>query len=243
MPERGMPSGGRVAWPFYVVCDVSESMHGKPMGRADEPTPYEAMQEALLELVDFAEGHVEAGDIAHLGVLTFADDTDVVLPLRKMSDGCEIGQLPKGLFTNYAQLFTKLSDVIDADLRRLGSLYRKVMRPVVFFITDGQPVVDGIDQPREVWEPPLRRLHAFSAPRPEGRGVPIAVVALGFEGTNRENLRMVAKAPGVACVATAGVASPHELMSDLLTSILDSVTNSAVEGNFIFVPPRGMSLC
>jgi uncharacterized protein YegL len=243
MRERGFSVGDRVVWPFYVVCDVSESMHGKHFGRADERTPYEAMQEALLELVDFPDEHVEVADIAHLGLLTFSDDAQVVQHLRKMSDGVEIGPLPKGKYTNYAQMFTTLNDVIGTDLGLLQSRAIIVKRPVVFFITDGQPCVAGREQPRNEWEPPLRRLHGFSAPRPEGRGVPIAVVALGFNGANREILRSVAKPPGVACVAEAGVASPHELMRELLTSILDSVTNSTVQGEFVFAPPRGMTLC
>jgi uncharacterized protein YegL len=166
-----------------------------------------------------------------------------VLPLKKMSDGFHIGPLPKGTYTNYAKAFTTLNVVIDADLQRLEGSDLEVKRPVVFFITDGQPVVDGNEQPREAWEPPLRRLHAFSAWRPEGRAVPIAVIALGFEGTNTENLRLVSKAPGVACVAEVGVASPHDLMSSLLKSILTSITVSTAEGEFSFVPPRGMTLC
>lgn len=236
-------SGDRVAWPFYLVCDVSASMHSMRPGYGKGPTPYEAMQEALLSLVAFADENVEAADIAYLGVLTFADDAQVVLPLRKMSDGFQVGPLPKGSHTNYAKLFATLSDVVSADLRRLERRHLVVKRPVVFFITDGQPVVDGREQPRELWEPPLRRLHALSVPRPEGQDVPIAVVALGFEGTNSENLQIVAKAPGVACVAEAGTASPYELMADLLTSVLASVTCSTAEGELVFYPPRGMTLC
>ena len=243
MLERDWPPGDRVAWPFYIVCDVSESMHGKRMRRAGDLTPYEAMQEALLELVDFADQNVEAADIAHLSLLTFADEAEVALPLRKMSDGLEIGTLPKGIYTNYAKIFATLCDVIDTDLRQLEGRNLMVKRPTVFFITDGQPVEDGKEQPRELWEPPLRRLHSFSATRPEGRNVHIAVIALGFEGANSQTLQMVAKTPGVACIAEAGVASPHELMSKLMTSILDSVTNSAVAGDLVFSPPRGMALC
>lgn len=240
MQGWSMSSDDRVAWPFYIVCDVSASMHSRRIGIK---TPYDAMQEALVHLINFADDNIEVSQIAHLGLLTFADDAQVVLPLRKMSDGFQIGQLPKGMYTNYARAFTTLNAVIDADLKRLEGSDLEVKRPVVFFITDGQPVVDAKEQPREVWEPPLRRLHAFSAWRPEGREVPIAVIALGFEGTNTENLRLVSKSPGVACVAEAGVASPHDLMSALLKSILTSITVSTAEGEFSFVPPRGMTLC
>ncbi len=238
-----MSSEQRVAWPFYIVCDVSQSMHGRREQYRGGLTPYEAMQEALLELVDFCDDHVEVADIAHLGIVTFADDTDIVLPLRKMSDGVQVGQLPKGMFTDYVKLFTTLSDVVGADISQLESRRLKVKRPVVFFITDGRPEVDGGPQPRESWQPPLLRLQALTAARFGGSGVRIAVVALGFAGTDCENLQLVAQSPGIACVAEAGVASPHELMSDLLTSILNSVTNSTAEGDLVFTPPRGMKLC
>jgi uncharacterized protein YegL len=235
-----MPRGDRVAWPFYVVCDVSASMHSRQIGYK---TPYEAMQEALVHLINFADDNIEVSQIAHLGLVTFADEAEVVLPLRKMSEGFHIGPLPKGIYTNYAKIFTTLNAVIADDLQRLEGSNLVVKRPVVFFITDGQPVVDGNEQPREAWEPPLRQLHAFSASRPEGQDVPIAVIALGFEGTNTENLRLVSKPPGVACVAEAGVASPHDLMSALLKSILISITHSTEEGDFSFTPPPGMTLC
>jgi uncharacterized protein YegL len=232
-----------VAWPFYLVCDVSQSMHRKPDGAQSELTPYEAMHEALLELVDFCLDHVEAADIAHLGVVTFADDTKIIRDLRKLSDGPEVEQLPKGIYTNYVKVFTKLCDVVAADIRRLESRQLRVKRPVVFFITDGHPEVNGRPQPRESWQEPLRRLQALTASRPGGSGLPIAMVALGFEGTDCGNLRLIARSPGIACIAEAGVASPHELMSNLLTSILNSVTMSVAEGDLVFIPPRGMKLC
>lgn len=218
-------------------------MHNRRKGREEEPTPYEAMHEALLELVDFADEHVEVADIAHLGLITFADDAHVVLPLQKMSDGVGFGTLPKGTYTDYAKVFAALADLVGADIIRLESRNLRVKRPVVFFITDGRPEVDGNPQPHALWREALVRMHALSAARPGGRGVPIAVVALGFAGTNCQNLQLVAQAPGVACIAEPGVASPHELMSELLASILNSVADSTADGDLVFVPPRGMKLC
>jgi uncharacterized protein YegL len=232
-----------VAWPFYIVCDVSESMHRKLDGTQNELTPYEAMRESLLALVDFTIDHVEAADIAHLGVVAFADDTEIIRELRKLNDEPEVKPLPKGTYTNYEKVFTKLSDVVAADIERLESRQLRVKRPVVFFITDGYPEVDGQPQPRESWQEPLHRLQALTASRTGGSGVRIAMVALGFEGTNCGYLRLIAQSPGIACIAEAGVASTHELMSSLLTSILNSVTLSVAEGDLVFIPPRGMRLC
>lgn len=240
MSEWGTPLSERVAWPFYVVCDVSESMWGL---QTSTMSPFEAMQEALLELADFPDDHIEVSDIAHLGVLTFADDTEVVQPLSKMSDKFNVGKLPQGRYTNYARLFSTLTDVVTADLHRLESRNLWVKRPVVFIITDGQPVVNGWNQPREQWEPALRRLHALGASRPEGQSRSIAVVALGFREADGEILKTVAKSPGVACIAEAGVASPHELMKGLLDSILISITTTTAEGTLDFKIPRGMTLC
>ena len=238
-----LPEEERVAWPFYIVCDVSESMHKPYAKQNSELTPYEAMQEALHELVDFCEDHLAVADIAHLGVLTFADETDVAIPLRKMSDGVPVRQLPKGKYTNYANVFTTLSEVVAADISELESRYQKLKRPAVFFITDGMPVVDGESQPTESWLGPLRRLHALTAARQGKEDVRIAVVALGFAGANCENLRLVAQAPGIACVAEAGIASLHELMVSLIESIFVSMVDSAAGGDLVYTPPPGMKLC
>ena len=231
------------AWPFYIVCDVSASMRNQTGGRHGGLTPFEAMEDALNELVDFAEDHVVASDIAHLGLITFADDAKVVMPLRRLSEGVSVGTLPKGTYTNYAEAFSTLSDVIEADLQRLAHSKLTVKRPTVFFITDGKPQVSSGGQSRELWEPPLRRLHSFAAPRTGKQDVPIAVIALGFEGANCEILRAVANEPGVAFIAEAGVASTNELMSQLISSILDSVVNTLIEGDVVFSPPRGLKLC
>jgi uncharacterized protein YegL len=231
------------AWPFYIVCDVSASMRNQNGRRQGELTPFEAMEDALNELVDFAEDHVVASDIAHLGLITFADDPEVVWPLRRLSEGVSVGSLPKGMYTNYAKVFSMLSDVVEADLQRLVKSNLTVKRPTVFFITDGKPQVSGGSQPRELWEPPLRRLHSFAAPRTGKQDVAIAVIALGFEGADCEILRTVANEPGVAFIAEAGVASTNELMAQLISSILDSVVNTLIEGDVVFSPPRGLKLC
>lgn len=232
-----------VAWPFYIVCDVSESMHRKRNGAESELTPFEAMQESLLELVDFCVDHVEAADIAHLGVLTFADDAKVIRHLRKLSDGPEVNPLPKGTYTNYVKVFTKLSDVVAADIRQLESRQLRVKRPVVFFITDGYPQEASGPQPLKSWQEPLHRLQALTASRAGRSGLQIAMVALGFEDADCGNLRLIAQSPGIACIAEAGVASPHELMSNLLTSILNSVSLSVENDDLVFIPPHGMKLC
>ena len=217
------------AWPFYIVCDVSASMRNQNGRRQGELTPFEAMEDALNELVDFAEDHVVHRDIAHLGLITFADDPEVVWPLRRLSEAC-CRQPAEGNVYQLREVFSMLSDVVEADLQRLVQSNLTVKRPTVFFITDGKPQVAGGSQPRESREPPLRRLHSFAAPRTGKQDVAIAVIALGFEGADCEILRTVANEPGVAFIAEAGVASTNELMAQLISSILDSVVNTLDRG-------------
>jgi uncharacterized protein YegL len=240
--ERNVSSVGRWAWPFYIVCDVSASMHRKvvPPG---ELTPYEAMHEALHELVDFAQDYVIAADIAHIALVTFADDAQVQRSLRRLGDGFEVGTLPKGMYTDYAKVFAKLNELLEEDLPRLESEYQKVKRPAVFFITDGKPTVGGISQPSAEWRPPLDRLHSFAASRPTGEDAKIAVVALGFEDADCKILRQVAKEPGIAAIADAGAVSTRELMQQLIGVILDTASKTVAEGDFSFSVPDGMKLC
>lgn len=232
-----------IVWPFYIVCDVSSSMHRPRKGREQEKTPYDAMLEGLHDLIDFTLDHVEASDIAHLGVLTFADEAQISLPLTKMKMRFQIPPLPKGTFTNYAKAFSTTARVVATDVAALERKGATVRRPTVFFITDGNPEVDGNPQSRAAWGPPLRELQAISAVRPGRTPLRIAVVALGFQGARGKTLVEIAQVPGLACIATPGVATPSELMESLLVAILNSITQSVHDGDLDFVAPNGMEVC
>lgn len=227
----------RVAWPFYIICDTSKSMWG-----GSEPTPYTAMMESLLALVDFAEDNVEAADIAHLGIITFSDDAQVAYPLCRLRGGFSAPPFQKGIFTNYRAAFSLATETLQKDIERLESDGCRVKRPSIFFITDGYPCIDGEIQPMKEWESELNRLQGVSVKRQEGPIKP-AIIAMGFDNAERTTLKRVAQSPGLACVAESRAAEPDVLMSRLLKSILRSISRSVSRDQLEFAPPPGMTLC
>lgn len=218
------------AWPFYVIYDVSESMWHSKFHHTDY-TPWHVMRDGLADLLAEIDFEPSAKDCCHLSVVAFSDQVEVILPLTPMSsDDVNIGALPQGGTTDYALVFDHLANQLARDYDHLVQHY-SLKRPVVYFVTDGAPFVNGRVQPDAVWVPPLQRLHAHESQ-------PI-VVALGLGTVEERALATVRAAPGPACVAEAGV-SPGELLRAIVGSIIKSVINSSGRDEFLFDIPAGM---
>jgi len=209
------------------------------------------MIDGLQALIDLAGDDIDVSDIAHTAIISFADDAKLEMPLTSMStsDFAVPRTLKKGVFTNYAKVFTKLAETIETDVARLNAAGMALRPPTVFFITDGYPQTDSSGkQPDAEWLPPLNRMHQVVA---KGRSKgsteldsdePIAVVAVGFAGAQESSLLRIARAPGIACIANPGQAEIDELMRRLLTAIIKSISKSASRGQFSFDPPKGMTI-
>jgi uncharacterized protein YegL len=178
------PGDGRErVFPFYVVCDVSESMWKVPgpTGR----TPYDVLADAVPELLWELQTDPTVCDAALVGVVAFGSEVVEVLPLSRPDEVQDFAQLPKGRQTDYATLFHWLRQRIDADGRVLAARYR-LKQPVVFFLTDGEPYVGEAPQPEAVWRPQRDALVAAGFEyRPQ-------VVAFGFGQARGETLAKVA---------------------------------------------------
>jgi uncharacterized protein YegL len=75
-------------------------------------------------------------------VIAFADDAEVLLPLTKdpnqpFSFASRKSDI-KG--PDFGNVFRKIKDVIDSDVTRMKSTGRQVLRPVVLFMSECQPV-------------------------------------------------------------------------------------------------------
>ena len=67
---------GQPVMPFYMVCDVSYSMSGE----------MDALNDSLLRLRAEIIRKPAVDDVARLGVITFSDTAEVLLPLGQLSD-------------------------------------------------------------------------------------------------------------------------------------------------------------
>ncbi|MBF5033056.1 VWA domain-containing protein [Micromonospora sp. ANENR4] len=117
--------------PLYLAVDVSGSMaHGARL---------DAVQQALILLFDELLSSPALGDQVRVGVMTFADKTELVLPLGDMTELRSMPRLsPRGA-TAFGPLFRALGRTIERDMRVLRSRDTLTYRPFIFLITDSTP--------------------------------------------------------------------------------------------------------
>ncbi|MGB2571672.1 vWA domain-containing protein [Micromonospora citrea] len=124
MPQRVLP--------IYLAVDTSAS--------TATGNRLEAVQQALIQLVDELLSSPALGDQVRVGIVAFADHAELVLPLTDLTALPSLPRLYAHGATRYGPLFHRLGRVIDHDLRVLRSQDTSVMRPFVFLVTDGVPV-------------------------------------------------------------------------------------------------------
>ncbi|ARF57894.1 vWA domain-containing protein [Streptomyces gilvosporeus] len=171
-----------VLLPAYVVADESGSMG-----------PYQ--QELSHGLASLCEGLRAEPMIAaklRLAVLGFSDDVQVRLAVADMRTETTLPQLTIRGLTAYGAVFDDLLSRIPADVQWLRDQGYKVHRPVVFFLSDGQPTDRGS------WQRPHARLTDKSQ-------TPTApnIIACGIGDAQAATMVKVATRPEFAFVAKA----------------------------------------
>ncbi|GAU65707.1 putative hypothetical protein [Streptomyces sp. NBRC 110611] len=172
-----------VLLPAYVLADESGSMG-----------PYQ--QDLSNGLVSLCEGLRAEPMIAaklRLAVLGFSDDVQVRLAVADMRTETSLPKVAIRGLTNYGAVFDDLLTRIPSDVQWLRGEGYKVHRPVVFFLSDGQPT-DGSG-----WRKPHGRLTDKSrtptAPNIIACGIGDAQAATMVEVATRPEFAFVAK-PG-----------------------------------------------
>ncbi|MDP9849727.1 vWA domain-containing protein [Streptosporangium lutulentum] len=233
-PEPVIAYGLPRAFPFYIVCDVSHSMHAR---REDgRQTPFDILANCVGELLFQLEaGDPGVSEAAHVAIVAFHDRAELILPLTRPCDAGAISALPKGGQTNYEQAFTMLRQLIETDCVRLSAQYQ-LKTPVVFFITDGEPYVGGRRQPPKVWLPARERL---TEPRftyhPH-------ITAMGFGQVTEHTLCQVAtnfKGAPLAFVADESIQAV-KVVAAIAQAVQDSIGNSIRGSDFVVPIPAGM---
>ena len=127
-------TAGNAVLPFYILCDESGSM--------DANGGIDAVNNGLPELHAAIAGDPLVSDKCRIGLITFSDIAEELLPLSNLSDVQAMpGCAAKGM-TNYGEAFNLLRVVIARDIANMKSQGIQVYRPAVFFITDGDPTDD-----------------------------------------------------------------------------------------------------
>ena len=190
--------------PFYLVCDESQSMGPLGIGACNTALPRLHIAIASDPIVN---------DKIRIGVISFSDTAEVLLPLSKMTDVVDFpGLVVKG-GTNYGNAFTCLKNTIQTDINDLKKGSDEVNRPIVMFITGGEPTDTN-------W----KAAHAQVA----DKSWPFSphIISFGVGGAQADTIREVAtqvdkKGKSFAYLADDG-ADPGAILNEIFKSFINS---------------------
>lgn len=187
--------------PFYLVVDTSGSMH-ESIGQVNSE---------LKKLWRRIRNQPELYDVCYMSIITFDTTARVVQPLTYLGDTENpVDDLSaQGKETNYGAAFALIQQQINADLAALVRPYR----PVVYFISDGQP------NPASSYRG-VKALHAAST---YDRGAYPNVVTFGFGDAKAGVMTQVANRD--AFIQKSMSAELGEMMEWILKSLIQSLGN------------------
>ena len=195
-------TAGNAVLPFYILCDESGSM--------DANGGIDAVNKGLPELHAAIAGDPLVSDKCRIGLITFSDIAEELLPLSNLSDVQAMpGCAAKGM-TNYGEAFNLLRVVISRDIANMKSQGIQVYRPAVFFITDGEPTDD--------WEANHRALTDKNV-NPQAPHI----IAFGVAGANPAVIGKIGTK--AAFIANQGV-DPGNALKEILKSLTNTIVNS-----------------
>lgn len=202
--HRGETSA--VIRPVYLVIDTSYSLAGGPIEALNAQ-----LHESLLTLQ--ADGSVAQS--TWLAVMSFDTDARLVVPLTAVADIPAVPHLPARGTTAYRPAFALLSEQIAVDMARLNKQGHEVLRPAVWFITDGSPVDSG-------WREVRSTLVAEDNPyRPE-------IVALGVGDVQPSIIASVATRLALVADESASLVEAIRAFGAALTSSVGSDRHEGV---------------
>ncbi|MFT4127534.1 MAG: VWA domain-containing protein [Gordonia sp. (in: high G+C Gram-positive bacteria)] len=129
--------------PVYVVIDTSWSM--------SDDNKIQAAREILPTIRDSCLEEPLLKAKALFSIIEMNTKSQVLMALGSISTAPEIQLNPSGL-TNYQEVFELLRTTIEHDYQTLKADGVTSHRPVVFFITDGEPQGDQPDGRRRAFE-------------------------------------------------------------------------------------------
>ncbi|MEU5157973.1 hypothetical protein [Glycomyces sp. NPDC021274] len=193
-----------VLLPAYVLADESGSMG-----------PYrQDLSEGLVSLCEGLRAQPMIAAKLRLAVLGFSDDVQVRLAVADMRTETSLPQVAIRGLTNYEAVFDDLLGRIPSDVQWLRGEGYKVHRPVVFFLSDGQPTDGG------AWRRPHVQLtdktQTPTAPNIVACGIGDAQAATMVEVATRKEFAFVAK-PGID-IGQAVAEFFHALTASLVAS-------------------------
>jgi uncharacterized protein YegL len=187
--------------PTYLVIDVSASMR-----------PYEnALNNTLQKLHTALIGSPRVSEFAHMSIIAFSTQPWLAIEMIDMELVPHMPRVMCDGATNYGPAFELVRQRLEVDLPMLNAQGKAVLRPCVFFLTDGEPTDTGWEAAFDWLVDPqwTRRPH---------------VIAYGFGRASDAVLRRVGTK---GAFAADGTAEPDEALSRAISSLLNTLVASA----------------
>jgi uncharacterized protein YegL len=193
-----------VVLPTYLLVDESGSMG-----------PYRReLADGLASMIMGLRNEPMIAAKVRLAVLGFSDDVQVRLAIADMRSETTVPQVSIRGATNYGEVFNDLRHRIPADVQWLRGQGYKVYRPLVFFLSDGQPT-DG-DGWRSSYATLVDKAQTPAAPN---------IIACGIGDASPQTMVEVATSPNFAFVARPGV-DIGQAISGFFGSLAESMVAS-----------------
>lgn len=190
--------------PFYIVIDTSLSMK----------QCVEALDVGLRELQQTIMTDATVSELARVAIISFGTVARQVLPLCDLAElgEDEMPALTIGGQTNFRAAFQLLRDAIEQEVDWYLDQGNRVLRPTVYFITDGQSSDDD-------WEAAHDDLTS-----PEKFKYHPNIVSFGFGQVDEEALRTTATYK--AFVATDKTTMPGNVLAEIARELTNSIVAS-----------------
>jgi uncharacterized protein YegL len=118
--------------PVYLVLDTSGSMTGEPI---------EAVKNGLSTLLTALRSDPHALETAYLSVITFDSAAKQLVPLTDLASFQEPNLTAQGT-TSMGEALNLVATCIDNEVKKSSPEQKGDWKPLVFFMTDGQPTDD-----------------------------------------------------------------------------------------------------
>jgi uncharacterized protein YegL len=217
MSETATISTGEQIFPFYILCDESGSM-GANGG-------IQAINDALPEVHSSLASDPLVSDKARIGLIVFSDEAEELMSLTRAADVSAFpGVQAKGL-TNYSHAFQTLRQVIRRDIPDLKQQGYTVLRPAVFFISDGEP--------SGAWESDYDDLINDPDAKPN-------IVTFGVDSADVSVMKRVAT---VACYMAEDDAKPGLVLREIMRALTNSIITSTTAPKPTLIVPAAPDGC
>lgn len=194
--------------PVYVLIDTSGSMKEFE----------DLLNDSIEELYDSLISSPRVSEFAHVAIVSFNTEAEVVLGVRDLHKISELPVVECGGATYLEGALLLLRRQIDRDVPELRAAGNKVLRPVVFLLTDGRPTNER-GQVSDDWRDAYAELVSPNWSRHPN------VVPFGYGNVPDDFLREISTIDGAAFRAKRGQTS--DALAKVIPALLNTLAASA----------------